>query len=144
MKRVNKTTDKEKGEVEGWSWVSEDTMLAGLSFLFKVGGEVTVLEETIDRKPDKKRDDLHLDCFHVLAVVKSATTNIGVHESESELTQSCPTLCDPRTIACQAPPSTGFSRQEYWSGLPFPSPGDLPDPRVEPGSPAFAGRCFIL
>ena len=95
MKRVNKTTDKEKGEVEGWSWVSEDTMLAGLSFLFKVGGEVTVLEETIDRKPDKKRDDLHLDCFHVLAVVKSATTNIGVHESESELTQSCPTLCDP-------------------------------------------------
>ena len=95
MKRVNKTTDKEKGEVEGWSWVSEDTMLAGLSFLFKVGGEVTVLEETIDRKPDKKRDDLHLDCFHVLAVVKSATMNIGVHESESELTQSCPTLCDP-------------------------------------------------
>ena len=95
MKRVNKTTDKEKGEVEGWSWVSEDTLLAGLSFLFKVGGEVTVLEETIDRKPDKKRDDLHLDCFHVLAVVKSATMNIGVHESESELTQSCPTLCDP-------------------------------------------------
>ena len=37
----------------------------------------------------------------------------------------------------QAPPSMGFSRQEYWSGLPFPSPGDLPNPRIEPRSPAF-------
>ena len=41
----------------------------------------------------------------------------------------------PWTIACQAPPSMGFSRQEYWSGLPFPSPGDLPDPGIEPWSP---------
>ena len=37
----------------------------------------------------------------------------------------------------QAPPSMGFSRQEYWSGLPFPSPGDLPDPRIKPRSPAL-------
>ena len=43
----------------------------------------------------------------------------------------------PCTVARQAPPSMGFSRQEYWSGLPFPSPGDLPDPGIEPGSPAF-------
>ena len=42
----------------------------------------------------------------------------------------------PWTVACQAPPSMGFSRQEYWSGLPFPSPGDLPDPGIEAGSPA--------
>ena len=41
------------------------------------------------------------------------------------------------TITYQAPPSMGFSRQEYWSGLPFPSPGDLPNPRIEPGSPAL-------
>ena len=40
----------------------------------------------------------------------------------------------PWTVAYQAPPSVGFSRQEYWSGLPFPSPGDLPNPRIEPGS----------
>ena len=46
-----------------------------------------------------------------------------VKESESEVAQSCPTLCDPWTVAHQAPPSMGFSRQEYWSGLPFPSPG---------------------
>ena len=43
----------------------------------------------------------------------------------------------PWTVAHQAPPSMGFSRQEYWSGLPFPSPGDLPDPGIKPGSPAF-------
>ena len=43
----------------------------------------------------------------------------------------------PRTVACQAPLSMGFSRQEYWSGLPFPSPGDLPDPGIKPGSPAL-------
>ena len=40
----------------------------------------------------------------------------------------------PWTVAHQAPPSMGFSRQEYWSGVPLPSPGDLPDPGIEPGS----------
>ena len=43
----------------------------------------------------------------------------------------------PWTIAHQAPLSMGFSRQEYWSGLPFPSPGDLPDPGIEPRSPSL-------
>ena len=43
----------------------------------------------------------------------------------------------PRTVAYQAPPSMGFSRRECWSGLPFPSPGGLPDPGIEPGSPAL-------
>ena len=55
-------------------------------------------------------------------------------ESESEVTQLCPTLRPHGlTIAYQVPPFMGFSRQEYWSGLPFPSPGDLPDPGIEPG-----------
>ena len=40
-------------------------------------------------------------------------------------------------VACQVLPSMGFSRQEYWSGLPFPSPGDLPNPEIEPGYPAL-------
>ena len=57
------------------------------------------------------------------------------YESESEVSQSCPTLCDLWTVAHQAPLSMGFSRQEYWSGLPFPSPGDLSDPGIEPRSP---------
>ena len=43
----------------------------------------------------------------------------------------------PQTTVSQAPPSIGFSRQEYWSGLPFPSPGDLPEPGIEPWSPAL-------
>ena len=49
----------------------------------------------------------------------------------------CPTLSIPWTVACQAPLFMGFSRKEYWSGLPFPSPGDLPNPEIEPGSPAL-------
>ena len=49
----------------------------------------------------------------------------------SEVAQLCPTLCD------QAPRSMGFSRQEYWSGLPFPSPVDLCNPGIEHGSPAL-------
>ena len=57
-------------------------------------------------------------------------------ESESEVTQLCLTAT-PWTVAHQAPPSMGFSRQEYWCGLPFPSPGDLPDPGIEPRSPAL-------
>ena len=44
----------------------------------------------------------------------------------------------PWTVAHQAPLSMGFSRQEYWSGLPFPSPGDLPDPGIEPRCPELA------
>ena len=43
----------------------------------------------------------------------------------------------PWTVAYQAPPSVGFPMQEYWSGWPFPSPGDLPDPGVKPRSPAL-------
>ena len=45
-------------------------------------------------------------------------------------------------MACHAPLYTGFPRQKYWSGLPFPSPGDLPGSRVEPVSPALAGEFF--
>ena len=48
----------------------------------------------------------------------------------------------PRTIAYQAPPSMGFSRKEHWSGLPFPSPGNLPNPGIEPGSPAFQAEAL--
>ena len=46
------------------------------------------------------------------------------------------------TVACQAPLSMAFSRQEYWSGLPFPPPGHLPDPGIEPAYPALVGRFF--
>ena len=54
----------------------------------------------------------------------------------------CPTLVTPWTVACQAPLSMGFLSQEYWSVLPFPSPGDLPDPGIEPLSPALQINSF--
>ena len=53
------------------------------------------------------------------------------------VTKLCLTLVTLWTVACQASLFIGFSRQEYWSGLPFPSPGDLTDPGIEPGSPAL-------
>ena len=59
--------------------------------------------------------------------------------------ESCPTLATPWTVPRQAPLSTGFSSQEYWSDLPCPSPGHLPDPGIEPvslTSPALAGGFF--
>ena len=51
--------------------------------------------------------------------------------------KSCPTLVTAWTVACQALLTMRFSSQEYWTGLPFPSPGDLPDPGIEPWSPAL-------
>ena len=49
----------------------------------------------------------------------------------------------PWTVAHQAPLSVGFSRKEHWSGLPFPSPADLPDPGIEPGSPALQADALL-
>ena len=59
--------------------------------------------------------------------------------------QSCMTLCNPHglTVACQAPLFMEFSRLEYWSDLPFPSPGDLPNPGTEPGSPALQADSLV-
>ena len=62
-----------------------------------------------------------------------------VHAQLLSHVQLCVT---PWTIAFQVPLPLGFSRQEYWSGLPCPPPGDLPDPGIEPESPALAGRSF--
>ena len=59
-------------------------------------------------------------------------TSIGGLVAKSSLT-----LVTPWTVACLAPLSMGFSRQEYWSGLPFTSPEDLPDPGIKTGSPPF-------
>ena len=59
------------------------------------------------------------------------------------VTQSCLTL-QPHPLACQASLSMGFSRQEYWSGLPFPPLADLPNPGIKPTSPALAGGFFTI
>ena len=76
----------------------------------------------------------------------SRNNSLGVYVCDCVLVaQSCLTFTIPWTISHQAPLSIEFSRQEYWSGLPFPSPGDLPNPGMEPPSlvsSALAGRFF--
>ena len=70
---------------------------------------------------------------------------IQVTRVHDQLLQFCPTLCNAIIVACQAPLSMGFSRQEYWSGWPRPPPGALPHPGIKPESlilPALALRFF--
>ena len=65
----------------------------------------------------------------------------------AKLLQLCLTVAAPGTVACQAPLSMEFFRPEYWSGLPCPPPGDLPDPGIEPASlasPVLAGVCVCV
>ena len=83
-----------------------------------VSGHLTIKKQ----REDKTQNN---DCLPVGYIVKVKSL-------------SCVQLVvTPWTVAYQAPPSVGFSRQEYWSGLPFPFPGDLPYPGIEPGSPAL-------
>ena len=71
-------------------------------------------------------------------ITQSNTTHMWCTQSFSHALFSV----TPWTVARQAPLSMGFSRREHWSGLPFPSPGDLPSPMIKPMSPAVAGRFF--
>ena len=66
-----------------------------------------------------------------------ASLNHASRRSGSEVAQSCPTPCDPTDSSPPGSSVLGFSRQEYWSGLSFPSPRDRPNPGIEPGSPAL-------
>ena len=77
-----------------------------------------------------------LPLFQKITAVFILIHLVVLREKESEVARSCLTLCNPMdcSIAYQAPPSMEFSRQEYWIGLPFPSPGDLHDPGIKPGS----------
>ena len=78
-------------------------------------------------------------------------TNLAVLSTQSELTKSVEVkslshvwlLATPWTVAHQAPLSKGFSRQESWSGLPFPSPGDLPNPGIKPRSPTLQADSLL-
>ena len=72
----------------------------------------------------------------VLRIRKAFSTMHSVCMS-SKLRQSCPTLCDPMDYSLPGSSIQGFSRQEYWSGLPCPPPGDLPDQGIEPTSLMF-------
>ena len=112
----------------------------------------------------------HLNCFHVLAIVSTAAVKKLVFQIQgqrfglrfrvrvptqwgngdprkSNAVLSCFShvwlFSTPWTVTHQAPLAMGFPRQEYWGGLPFPPPGDLPNPGIEPTSPALAGSSWL-
>ena len=75
---------------------------------------------------------------------KGVAAQLGTNMKVKVKSLTCVRLfATPWTVAYQAPLSMGFSRQEHWSGLPFPSPGDLPDPGIEPGSPALQADALL-
>ena len=86
--------------------------------------------------------------FFTTSVTVEAKSHLQQHHScgggGGLVTKLCPTLAIPWTVACQAPLSMGFSRQEYWSGLPSPSPGDLPGPGIEPQSSVLQVDSFTV
>ena len=82
--------------------------------------------------PEYSLEGLMLKIQHFGHLIRSAEKKVKV-KSLSHVRL----FATPWTVAHQAPPPMEFSSQEYWSGLPFPSPGDLPDPGIEPGSPAL-------
>ena len=80
---------------------------------------------------------IHSPLKHFCKIGINPLHNYTVKWSEMKSLSRVRLFMTPWTVACQAPLSIGFSRQEYWSGLPFPSPGDLPNPGIEPVSPAL-------
>ena len=86
----------------------------------------------MERHPMFMDQDIYIVKISMLPKAKGITPpNVKLYY-KIEVAQSCLTLCDP--IACQVLASMGFSRQEYWSGLPFPPPGDLSNSGIEPAS----------
>ena len=77
--------------------------------------------------------------------MRALSADLGVSSTEEKVSLSCvPLYAAPWAVAHQAPLSMGFSRQEYWSGLPGPPPGDLPNPGIEPGSPALQADSLLF
>ena len=108
------------------------------------GNSLYVLSEAKrDESPKKASSLVHLGTFRLLCSIPqywtcpSGCSPVSGVKVKVKSLSPIPLFVSPWTVAYQAPRSMGFSRQEYWSGLPFPSPGDLPNPGIEPGSPAL-------
>ena len=86
---------------------------------------------------------VHLVKAMVFPVFMYGCESWSVKKSEVKLLSRVQLFVTPWTVACQGSPFLGFSRQEYWSGLPFPSPGDLPHPGIEPKSPALQADSLL-
>ena len=84
-----------------------------------------------------------LNLISVLAEMHYSLFRRGLKRKKVKSLSHVRLFATPWTVAYQAPPSIGFSMQECWSGLPFPSPGNLPDPGIEPGSPALQADALL-
>ena len=106
---------------------------------------VQIVEQAVLLTPERPRPlPLAVLCY----THNEDTPPEGYQNSDMvKLLSSCSVVSDsatPGTVACLAALSVGFPRQEYWGGLPFPSPGDLPDPGIEPVSSALADGFFCF
>ena len=129
----------------------------------EIPGGLQSMESVITQRPNNKLWDakIWLICprSHSWTVIKLgldcnwSSPHLTAAAAAAKSLQSCPTLCDPMDCSCQAPLSMGFPRQGYWSGLPFPSPGDLPDPGIDPGllhcrqilyHSSHQGSCYLV
>ena len=79
-------------------------------------------------------------CSSPAFLMMCSVYKLNKNKVKVKLLSSVQLFATPWSVAYQTPPSTGFSRQEHWNGLPCPPPGDLPDPGIETPSPALAGR----
>ena len=129
-----------------WNWALSSICWQGWSSLLSVGGRSFWRAFSLETL--KKKKPLHFwgPCFSMQALVPSAK-GVCVYVCVCVLSRFSHVWLfgTPWTVACQALLSVGFSRQEYWSGLPFPSPGGLPNPGIESRSltsPALADRFF--
>ena len=100
----------------------------------------------VSRQQDGKKGTIHeqvsfgYELMAVRAISQALNVAMSLSTFEKKKVKSLSRVrlfATPWTVAYQAPPSMGFSSQEYWSRLPFPSPGDLPNPGIEPRSPAL-------
>ena len=123
------------------SWISE--------FLISKIGIIKTMYFTVEQKKHRQyiaEQKIHGSLIHSLDTLDTWGPKINKRSlqfSSVQLLSCIQLLCD-HMVAFQAPLSMGFSRQEYWSGLPFPSPGDLPNPGIKPETLASAGKFFTL
>ena len=149
---IQKTKSLASGPTTSWQ-IAVEKLEALIDFIF-LGSKIT---EGGDCRHEIKRylllgRKVMTNLHSTLLLLTCQKVKDYSSSSSSVVTQACPTLffffffsffffmsnsATPWTIACQAPLSMGFSRQEYWSGLPFPSPGDLPDAGIEHRSPTL-------
>ena len=86
---------------------------------------------------DFRQGTQEINRSHLFSTFRSMSQLVGL------VTKLCPTLASPWTVAQQSPLSMGLFRQEHWYGLPFPSPGDLTDPGIDPGSPELQADSLL-